>query len=256
MDGSAVHIDITAYHEAGHAVCALWHKRYVEFVSVSYRSPGAGLMWYSACSQQHNPFNPWVSSESARAGWDIAVTKLQQDMRILLAGPLAEAKAVGKPLRSLGTISDLEKCRWLANRFDKLTSFTNILGSVPNVCGIVIVNQARSWTRRWVGNPRVWQLIESVTMELASQGRLDAAQLGDIVSVAYAPAGQTVLQSGSKNQSAGGGSNSKRLHVSGGLRSTSRFDSSPVIGYTLQSRSTVQTLPTRPSTMNTPGHIR
>lgn len=87
-------------------------------------------------------------------------------MRIALAGPIAEAKSIRKPMRSLGARRDFASCAEIARKLHLFREFISDYTDLPPINVINEMNQARAATRRWVGSPFVWQLIERVAEEL------------------------------------------------------------------------------------------
>lgn len=192
MPGKRTHIDVTAYHEAGHAIAALQLGRYVYEVSASHNSPGNGLTAH-ARDLTNNPFTPSDTPGSVLAAWEHTLSKTRDEMRILLAGPLAEAKALGQPLRSLGAYSDLEKCRYLARRLDILREYLCGLHPVSEIRGRIIMNQVRHSTRLWVGRKKIWNLIDVVASALMEHGEINGADLGYLVGKASETWNQKML---------------------------------------------------------------
>jgi hypothetical protein len=64
-------------------------------------------------------------------------------MRILLAVPLAEARALGKPLRSLGSRSDLDHALQLGRRLEDLSLMLQFNGPVKRIIGHEILASLR-----------------------------------------------------------------------------------------------------------------
>jgi len=102
------------------------------------------------------------------------------DIRITLAGPLAEAKALNQPLRSLGARSDLSICHSVIHsmtvRNRKLQELAGALSDarveLPTVNMTDLVNEQRRRVRRWLGRPTIWQAIISIADRLVEEGSL------------------------------------------------------------------------------------
>ena len=121
-DCDQIHFSVTCCHEAGHLVSAL-HEGFTVEKAIVFRSmPGTGVVRHSVADRPTR-FDPALGSGNARLAWWESVTRTRQRMRVLLAGPLAEAKATGTPMRSLGATRDLNECRRLADRLLTLWSF-------------------------------------------------------------------------------------------------------------------------------------
>ena len=171
-----VHIITTAFHEAGHTVAALKAGRYVEYLYISRKKPGNGFTLYHKLDI-YNPFYPGSTYESVLTAWNFALNNIKKEMSVLLAGPLAEAKYLNLPLRSLGAISDLDKCQNLANRVDVLYGFYNGFYSIPLCEGYKVMNQMRVSTRRWLGQPKTWNTIKLLAELAIEVNVLNSAQI-------------------------------------------------------------------------------
>lgn len=170
MHKKNTNFDIAAYHEAGHALAALREGRRVAGVLISRTLPGNGFCW---CARKpRNPYPIDLNAGSAKAAWLHTVETTCADIRIALAGPIAEAKALGTPLRSLGSRSDLENCLRLAGRLSTLQSFVSEFAEVPPVDPDLILEVERRSVRRWMGRPGTWKTIRLVARVLKFRGAL------------------------------------------------------------------------------------
>ncbi|AKS43223.1 hypothetical protein [Wenzhouxiangella marina] len=171
--GPRTWITLTAWHEAGHALAAMREGRCVVGASVSFERPGFGTT-RMVTQDRPNHFNPMASPGNARASWEDSLARYLSELRILLAGPLAEAKAVGKPLRSMGGTSDLNRCDRLAERLQVLREFVEAQGVA---CGPDIparFNHERDRVRRWLGRREIWNTIERIAAQLMDTQRVSA----------------------------------------------------------------------------------
>jgi hypothetical protein len=99
MRRGIVDSQLAAYHEPSHAVIGLWLGRKARRVQIDPLRPGNGQVL----------FEPWSvldiepkNKTSALLVWNHALSNAKTQAKILLAGPLAEAKLLRTPLRSLG----------------------------------------------------------------------------------------------------------------------------------------------------------
>jgi hypothetical protein len=183
MNAATTHISIAAFHEAGHALAALSEGRQVFGLGVSTENPGDGIC--VSAVKQSNPYDLSENSGSAKAAWLHTMQTTSSDIRIFLAGPLAEAKALGKPLRSLGSRSDLEKCIRLANRLECLNTFVSEFVDIDELKGDDVLDSERKRVRRWISLPRVWNAISLAAERLSSTGKLNRQDLDNLVGRAF-----------------------------------------------------------------------
>lgn len=163
--GSRTHIHIACYHEAGHAVAAILEQRQVELVEVDYKRPGNGRVRYSRPPLAY-ALNPCHNRGTARAAWETALATGLSDIRILLAGPLAEAKAIGQPLRAPGAYSDLDSCRSIVDSLLERRQRLAKLADIPETNPNKLLEAQRRYVRRWVGRPRTWYMITRLAERL------------------------------------------------------------------------------------------
>jgi len=183
MNATATHINIAAFHEAGHALAALREGRQVFGLRVSTQNPGNGVCIHAR--KQRNQYDLAENPGSANAAWLHTLKTTCSDIRICLAGPLAEAKALGKPLRSLGSRSDLEKCIRLANRLECLNTFVSEFVDIGELKGADLLDCERKRVRRWLSQPRVWNAISLAAERLSMTGQLNRQDLDNLVGRAF-----------------------------------------------------------------------
>lgn len=171
--GTNTYIGVAAWHEAGHALAAMREGRWVVAVEVSAAFPGNGVT-RQLIRRRQNRFNPVTGRGNARAAWLDTLARYLAELRVALAGPLAEAKAINRPLRALGARLDLEKCEFLARRLEHLRDCVEAEGID---CGSPIdelFNEQRKRVRRWLGRPENWGAIERIARRLTFRHRITA----------------------------------------------------------------------------------
>ncbi len=174
--GAGTHIAVTAWHEAGHALACLREGRSFLSAHVSHSRPGNGVV-HQLGVNRYSRYNPWGGRGGALASWKGTLDYSLAEVRILLAGPLAEAKVLNKPLRSLGAKSDLERCQRIAQRLDILYEFVVEQTGLNLRKPLELVDMQRSRVRRWLGRPSTWQAIETVALQLAKTGEASPGQV-------------------------------------------------------------------------------
>lgn len=158
-------VHIAGYHEAGHALACLWQKFWVERIDVFRHTPGAGVTRFHL-SDLLNPYDPDVNPACALVAWQIEYNNAKRLMRVMLAGPLAEAKATGTPMRSLGSMQDLQTCHEVVRYLYRYWK------ALPEEAGIEwpggrIVNATRDEVQRWIRRPANWERIRRSAIYLA-----------------------------------------------------------------------------------------
>jgi len=183
-NSASVDIDIAACHEAGHALAALREGRGVSRVFVSRTHPGNGVCWHGR--RPKNPYSIDRSPGAAKAAWHHSLETTRSDLRIALAGPMAEAKALNKPLRSLGCRSDLESCLRLAWRLSDLHSYVSQFARIPPINPNLILDRERKAVRRWLGQPGTWKTIQMLARALSRSASLPSQDLEHHIGLALA----------------------------------------------------------------------
>jgi len=192
--GANAHIAATAYHEAGHALAALREGYRVEFARISRLWPGAGRVRIAGRGIRKNPFMPSAGPGAARAAWEVSLQRRLAAIRINMAGPLAEARYLGQPLRTLGAVHDLIQCERIACT---LAAFHEELWRkytvLPSFCPFEKIATERKRVRRWLGHPGTWRSIVAIAEALIEQERLSGEEIVQLDLIARAPADQRVL---------------------------------------------------------------
>ncbi len=176
LSGRRVLLTATAWHEAGHALAALREGFPIRQVSIDKRRPGVGL---TVCRPNSPPtrYDPRRGRGTAQAAWQDAVDFHLSRLRFTLAGPLAEARKLGKPMRALGGWSDFEETYWLAQDLMDIQSHLEehrifFFSNVP-----ALFNEESRRVRHWLARPATWSAINAIAGELLEKDSLDAADV-------------------------------------------------------------------------------
>lgn len=182
--GSQTKIWATAYHEAGHALAALREGREVTEVRLYPDCPDNGLTAWNRGSSRRlfrssDPGGDFIPE------WHELLQERLADIRISLAGPLAEAKLLNKPLRSLGAESDLSACQSIAHsmavRHRQLQELIEVTApgnsKLPTVDMLELIDEQRRSVRRWVGRPAVWNTLKEIAEQLIKSRVLNGQDL-------------------------------------------------------------------------------
>ena len=174
--GSQVLLTATAWHEAGHALAAMREGRPIDHVLIQHDNPGTGHMLY-----QHGwPDRRFCAKRShgnARAAWEEDLAHHLAVLRVLLAGPLAEARKLGKPMRALGAWYDFENTWWLAQSLTAIQVDLRKHGVyfVPEVPAIFNAESRR--VRHWLAQPVTWSAINRIAEELLEKNELGPSDI-------------------------------------------------------------------------------
>ncbi len=189
---SRAYCAIAAYHEAGHVVAAFREGRRIAEVSIEPELPGVGSTLRDE-AELIDPYAHAVNAGMARASWRNRLAIARSDIRTLLAGPLAEARYLRKPLRADGSCGDLDACHdlaiWLGDEYQRLGGRHNLPPFEP----VDFLNQERARMRRWVGRARNWGLIVPIARELLLRARLGEAEVMTIIEACHERAEQPAL---------------------------------------------------------------
>ncbi len=194
--GKKLHINVAAYHEAGHALAALREGRQVSLVFAFHKYPGNGMCLYAP--KPINPHDLAFNPGTAKAAWKHTLEATCAEIRIALAGPLAEAKVLGKPLRSLGARSDLDKCIYEVKRLKMLRSYIARYTDLDPVGASNILSREKRKVRQWIAHPKVWKVIVQLAQKLSAQGILNGKHIDKIIGSVTSPAQQATLDFSSK----------------------------------------------------------
>ena len=176
LRGRQVLLTATAWHEAGHALAAMRESRPIHYVRIHFDKPGTGQTMYRHGWPERR-FCPKHSPGNARAVWEEEVAHHLSVLRVLLAGPLAEARKLGKPMRALGGWYDFEDTWWLAQSLMEVQVSLREHGVyfVPNVPAIFNAESRR--VRHWLARPVTWSAINRIAEELLDKGELGASDV-------------------------------------------------------------------------------
>jgi len=180
---------LAAYHEAGHAVVGLLHGWRILRVTVVRDHPGNGRVLYNPRSVDSLAPAAGVSTAVASQ----AIIRAQGHIRMLLAGPLAEAKLLGTPLRSLGARRDLDTVLCLLELLRANNEVTVVdPASAADPVG-ALGRRLRRQTRQLLGQRRVWHAVNTVAEALLSWETLEGDDVMETVSWALGPDRQRLL---------------------------------------------------------------
>lgn len=195
--GSRTYCEIAAYHEAGHAVAALLLGIRIVEVRIDHRRPGAGQTVYLVTHPPlERPREPWTIAPSR---WARSLSREQRRAVFALAGPLAEARLLGKPMRTLGSIGDLESVHQLM-RWPETQGGGQPHGAVRPEAKLFFEAEIRR-TRRILNRPPVWHAVTVIAGDLLTWGRLRSDDVAGTVQWAMGGCRQISLFTGTNNMS-------------------------------------------------------
>lgn len=179
-------IELTAYHEAAHAVIALHYGWDVHDVNIHINNPGSGHIDFSV------PKSPYSIKRNGRTSeillyWQHYLTQRKNYCRMLLAGPMAEAKVMATPLRSIGATADLKKVRDLLRDLDGLRGNLLCHVDIPTDYRVKFFPTLQQETRLLLNNPKIWESIKVLADDLCDWGTLSGRDIAETVQWARLP---------------------------------------------------------------------
>lgn len=195
MPGSRAYREVAAYHEAGHAVAALLLGIRIVEVRIDHRRPGAGqTVYWVLRSLLEGSRDPWTIAPSR---WARSLSREQRKAVFALAGPLAEARLLGVPLRTLGSIGDLESIHQLMRKPPE-KGFVSCHGAVKPGANEFFEREIRR-TQRLLVQPPVWHAVTVVAGDLLSWGSLRSDDVAETVQWTLGGCQQMGLFTGTSN---------------------------------------------------------
>lgn len=192
--GHALHCELAAYHEAAHAVIALHCGRVVKEVYISHHLPGNGWVkrvrtWFPDVPDIRNP-------RDALIYWTHVFSEVEREVKIMLAGPIAEAKLLRTPLRSLGARSDLERALSAQAYLDDLRESLRDIIFIPDEQTSRFLERMRRQTRRLIAQPWCWNAITVLAKDLTVWHCLTGHDVAETVQWSMKPRNQLSLSLG------------------------------------------------------------
>lgn len=190
--GLQAHRTIAAYHEAGHAVAVLLLGFCLVKVCIDRHRPGAGQTF---CLMNRSYTGRYgAARSSAPSHWARTLSEAQRQTVIALAGPVAEAIFLGKPLRTLGSIGDLEEIHQLLREPER-QGFVPVHGAVrPGAKRFFTVELHR--TRLMLKRPAIWRAVSMLAHDLLSWGELSGPDVAETMQWVFADFRQMGLFTG------------------------------------------------------------
>lgn len=177
---------ITAYHEAAHAVVATKLGKDIQYVMLD-DNPEAGLtVWLRERPQPGN-------ERSATRTWIDELSRIRTEIQICLAGPLAEARLLNKPMRSLGAKSDLQEAAALHQQLVTVYNRLSLRTELRWPHRARFLDHLRQETRRLIALPDIWSYIEAIAEELVVRRILSGGEMAGIIQTVDARDGQFSL---------------------------------------------------------------
>ena len=133
-------------------------------------------------------------SADALPYWQQSLALEKKYARMLLAGPIAEAKVMATPMRSLGAISDLNKVRNALPLLDALRETLVCHTEISKDYRIKFFPKLQQETRRLLGNPTIWKSVQVLANDLCARSSLTGEDVANTVQWARTTPGQFSFQ--------------------------------------------------------------
>ncbi len=156
----------TAYHEAGHAIVALYYGCNV--TEVRLHNPLEGIAYTGGHSMG------WFMDETFPAEGemlDLMRKSIERECHILFAGYLAEAKYRGVRVRAiLGGDSDTDRVQTLLTNYEKARTRSS---SVDRKMVYLHQDLLQEYTNRIIRRKQIWTAITTLADSLVAHKKLD-----------------------------------------------------------------------------------
>lgn len=194
----ALHCELASYHEAAHAVVALHYGRVVKEVRILHHFPGNGWVkwvraWFPDAPDTRNP-------RDTLRYWTHVFSEVEREVKIMLAGPLAEAKLLRTPLRSLGARSDLQRALAAQEFLDNLRESLRDTLFIPGDQTAHFLERMRRQTRRLIAQPWCWNAITVLAKDVMDWHHLSGHDVAETVQWSMKPRRQLSLSLGNGGQ--------------------------------------------------------
>jgi hypothetical protein len=209
--GVRAHYELAAYHEAGHAVVALYFGMRLKEARIDRHAPGNGRVSFDPVATDWLREMDSAGPVAGLSRWARQLVAVERIAMFYLAGPLAEARHTGKPLRSLGARSDFDLVRSLPQRFERWCSELNL--DAPSLNDDAFFKYVCRRTRRLLGQQKIWRAVTVLAADLLAWERLPGDEVAETVQWAFTRGAQMSLFLGvgrkSSKDSRGSGPNAQ-----------------------------------------------
>ena len=172
---------ITAWHEAAHAVVAFRFGIRVDELAICHAGPRAGYV--SMLSTPLVSQGEIWDGGASQLTWALVQRDTERHAMLRLAGPVAEAKLFGTPMRSHTCESDLTSalrlCAMLEEYREHLAATRGL--SVAAVTPADLAARLRRRTRQVLAYPRTWRAVRALADDLEGWSRLTGHDAADTV---------------------------------------------------------------------------
>jgi hypothetical protein len=178
---AALQRKITSWHEAAHAVVAFRFGIRVDELAICTTGPLAGYVQMLS-TPLVSQCDTW-DGRASQLTWAIVRQDTERHVMVRLAGPLAEARLLGTPLRSHSCESDLQSamrlCTLLEDYRRHLAGTRGLL--VPREPPGDLASRLRRQTRHVLGFPPTWRAVKALAEDLEVWSRLTGCDAADTV---------------------------------------------------------------------------
>ena len=193
MSTTTCYIDVTAYHEAGHAVMCLVHRWPLRHIHISASQPGVGVTHYRQ-PVLAPPREQLLHPGNIKVLWQQYLDLQETYARIHLAGPLAEAKMLKKPMRADGATSDFGKTLRILKELDDCHAAMQKHVEIPTDYRVDFYDRMQQQTINILKRPQIWNAVELLAIDLIIWNNLEGREAaGTMQEILNAAPNQTCL---------------------------------------------------------------
>ena len=178
---AALHRRITAYHEAAHAVIAFRFGIPIHEIALCRTGPLQGYVRFFGAANESNTAS--AKNYLSDLEWSLFVRRAEQEIMVLMAGALAEARLLNSKLRAHGCMSDLSRSMGACYMIDDYRR--HLVQTHAKVISVEqpidMANRLRRRTRQILAHPNTWRAVSALAEDVEAWSVLSGHEAADTV---------------------------------------------------------------------------